>query len=135
WKRHRYFAIALGGFVQPALLEEIRGRSGHVAQFVGADRRCQFRIIAVLYSHQLEDHEVVLATLDLNFLDWSRHDFSSGGFDHTVADADSRAEGFVDSFQARGNIHSIAHHCVAQSFARADVADQHLRALQTNANV
>src|SRR6516225_9684889 len=59
----------------------------------------QLWIVARPDPQQFINHELVLATLDLNLLDGSGYDVGPDSLDHAVADTDRSAKFLVDPFE------------------------------------
>src|SRR6516165_8289003 len=77
----------------------------------------QLWIVARPDPQQFINHELVLATLDLNLLDGSGDDVGPDSLDHAVADADRSAKLLVDAFKPRRDVDPVAHDGVAQALA------------------
>src|SRR6266852_4927356 len=74
----------------------------------------------------------MLATLNVDYSQRPDDEIRSCGVDHAVADADCSAEYLVRVFETSGHVHAVTHHCITESLARTDVADQHVRAMQSD---
>src|SRR5882762_4483055 len=83
----------------------------------------KFRIVAACDAEQLMDHDFCLAALDGHPPKSAGNDAVRHPFVDVLGDADRGAELLVQSLDSRSNVHAIAHHGIAQSRARADIAD------------
>ena len=92
----------------------------------------QLRILAVSDSKQFVDHKLVVAALDPHLLQRSCHDVCPNGIKHAVADANRSSELFIQAFEAGRHVNTIAHHRIAESLGRSDVAHEHVGAIQSD---
>src|SRR5262249_6259005 len=95
----------------------------------------RLRTLAASDAQQLINHDLCRATLDRYPPKCADNDAAGHPFVNAFTDADRRAKFLVQPLDTRGHVYPVAHHSVAQTFRRADIADDDRVTMHPEADV